>query len=71
MGDTEKTQATTGDICIGRVLHEDDKFITLEVIKDEKRHLRLEDGDKFLSLLFVHQVDGKVAVWKPWEANND
>ncbi len=54
---------------IGRVLHEDDDFLTIEVPKDDQRQLRVEDGDKFLTFIFVKRdpEDGAMGVWIPWE----
>lgn len=54
-------------IRVGRVLHEDDDFITVEVAKNLSRSVNLNDGDRFLTLTFVHQVGGGVAPWVPWE----
>ena len=49
----------TVPVQLARVLHEDDDLMTLEVIKNRHRELRLEDGDRFLTLVFTHGV--------PWE----
>lgn len=56
---------------IGRVLYEDDDFVTLEIPKDKTRKLKIEDGDKFLSVVFVkHDTsDNSVVIWTPWEEN--
>lgn len=56
---------------VGRVLHEDDDFVTLEVAKSDRRELRVEDGDRYLTLVFVKAspsaVDpGRVVAWPPW-----
>jgi hypothetical protein len=32
---------------VGRVLHEDDDLMTIEVAKNEHRELRIENGDQF------------------------
>jgi hypothetical protein len=58
---------TGADLCVGRVLHEDDDFMTIEVVKNEERPLNIESGDRYLTLLFVRQVDGAGQVWKPWK----
>jgi hypothetical protein len=59
-----------GQIRVGRVLHEDDDLITIEVAKNEHRQLNIEEGDQFLSLLFVHQPPGmpvgQLRAWLPW-----
>jgi hypothetical protein len=53
---------------ICRVLHEDDAFMTVEVPKDLNRQLRLEDGDRFLTLIFCKtEDDGRLRTWIPWE----
>jgi hypothetical protein len=61
------TEARTNHIRPARVLHEDETFLTLEVPKDETRELRIEDGDRFLTLIFVRNVDGATKPWLPWE----
>ena len=57
---------------VGRVLHEDDAFVTLEVAKSDRRELRLEDGDRFLTLVFVKHSpsaadQARMVAWLPWE----
>lgn len=49
---------TGNDIVLGRVLHEDGDFMTLEIAKDEGRSLNLEDGDRFYTIIFT--------AGKPW-----
>lgn len=57
-----------GHFRVGRILHEDAHFVTLEVGKSLDTAVRLEDGDRFLTLLFCHVTDeGVVAAWLPWE----
>jgi hypothetical protein len=61
-----------GDLMrVGRVLHEDDAFVTLEVAKHDDRQLRVEGGDQFLTLLFIHQADTphgpRAEAWLPWK----
>lgn len=57
------------DLKVARVLFEDDDFVTLEIAKDEHRTLRIEDGDRFFTLVFLKQnpEDGTATVWTPWE----
>lgn len=67
------------DMLVGRVLHEDDDFITMEIGKRDEVvfHLQQNDegetvgGDQFYFLLFVTNQDtfpaGTVRIWKPWE----
>lgn len=60
---------------MGRVLHEDDDFIMLELGKrdDVEFHFQLNEsgdvvgGDRFYSVVFVHNVDGGVTTWVPWQ----
>lgn len=64
-------QAGGGDILIGRVLNEDDGSILIEVPKQMDREIHLEEGDRFLSLMFVHNVAPQgappvVEAWVPW-----
>ena len=62
---------------VGRILAEDDEFVTLEVMKRQNSvfHLQQDEhgnvigGDKFLTLVFVHSTDaGEVAPWDPFDA---
>lgn len=59
-------------IKVGRVLHEDDAFLTIEVAKDDNRTLRVEQGDRYLTLVFVrnaptHGNPQRAVAWLPWE----
>jgi hypothetical protein len=65
-------KARGDQIRVGRVLHEDDAFLTLEVAKDEHRPLSIESGDRFLTLVFVrskptHADPQRAEAWLPWE----
>jgi len=59
---------------VGRVLHEDADFITVEIGKrdDVVIHLQQDEngetvgGDRFFTLIFVHQVAGRAETWEPW-----
>jgi hypothetical protein len=64
----------------GRVLHEDDDFLTLEVGKHDAVTFHLQQdpetgetigGDRFLTVVFVHAVDGGMETWLPWQASDD
>lgn len=65
------------ELLVGRVLHEDDDFVTLEIGKrdDVVFHLQQDDkgetvgGDKFFTVAFVHNEDGKAVVWNPFKAD--
>lgn len=48
---------------MGRVLYEDDKFITLEIAKDINGYIHVNQGDRFLSLVF----QANKGPWVPWE----
>jgi hypothetical protein len=56
---------------VGRVLSDDEKQITLEIMKDDSTPYTLdpEGGDRFFTILFIHQPEGKTEpeVWLPWE----
>jgi hypothetical protein len=60
---------------VGRVLHEDNDFVTMEIGKHDDVKFTLGQneegeivgGDRFLTILFVHNIDGHMEVWKPWE----
>lgn len=64
-------------IRIARVLHQDEAFLTLEVPLDENRELRVEDGDRFYSFIFVRSVPDeetgriKVQDWDPFGEDAD
>lgn len=62
-------QIPLSELKIARVLHQDDSFITLEICKNEHRQLKIEDGDEFLSLIFVRHdpSDNTMEVWTPWK----
>jgi hypothetical protein len=40
-----------GQIRVGRVLHEDDEFVMIEVAKNMLRPVQVEEGDRFLTLV--------------------
>lgn len=46
-------------VVLARVLHEDDDLMTVEIIKNEQRQLRIEDGDRFFTMVFTDGI--------PWE----
>lgn len=60
---------------IARVLHQDEAFLTLEVPLDENRELKVEDGDRYFSFVFVHavpdEVSGRVKMvdWDPFDGS--
>ena len=56
---------------VGRVLHEDDAFLTIEIAKHDDRPLSVEEGDRFLTLLFIrnaptHADPQRAVAWLPW-----
>lgn len=64
------------DLKVGRILHEDDQFVTLEIGKTDETVFHLQQseetgetvgGDRFLTLIFVRQ-DGHAGaeVWDPF-----
>lgn len=56
-------------VLIGRVLHEDAEFLTLQVPKSLQTELHLAEGDTFYTLCFLHQTapSGPLVPWRPWE----
>jgi hypothetical protein len=62
-------------VTVGRVLHQDADFATIEVGKHDQVEFNLQSdengevvgGDQFLTLIFIHQVDGAFETWVPWE----
>jgi hypothetical protein len=68
--------ANYGDLRVSRVLSEDNDFVVLEVGKrdDVVFHLQQSEetgetvgGDKFMTIIFVRQVDGKIETWDPFK----
>jgi hypothetical protein len=57
------------DVVVARVLSEDDRFLTVEIAKnnDEKFTLDQEIPDQFHTMIFLKMVDGQAVAWKPWE----
>lgn len=66
----EYLRARGADLRVARVLHQDERFLTLEVAKQDDWPLQIQDGDEFLTLLFVKQRDGAVHAWLPWESGS-
>lgn len=56
-------------ITIARVLSEDDKFLILEVPKDLKEKITLQEDDRFLTMMFVRKNGDKIIAWYPWESD--
>jgi hypothetical protein len=74
-----KSNANWNLIRVGRVLHQDDDFVTIEVGKHDgvTFHLQQNDqgetvgGDKFLTLLFMHNAgDGTAKPWDPFKGGH-
>ncbi len=38
---------------LARVLHEDSQLMTVEIVKDDERKLKLEEGDRFYTIVFT------------------
>lgn len=64
-----RLRAEGSDLRVGRILHEDDDLITIEVGKrdDVTYTLDPDTPDRFLTLLFVRNTPEGVRVWTPWE----
>lgn len=62
-------------VFVGRVLHEDDSFITMEIGKSDDVEFTLQKneegetvgGDRFLTVMFIRMENDGAEVWKPWE----
>lgn len=63
----EYFRARPSDVAIGKVIGENEEGVTLFVPKDIHGTFHLEQGDTFLSLLFV-KTDGRGGMmpWVPW-----
>jgi len=64
------------DLLACRVLHEDGKYMTVEIYKDASAPLEVQDSDRFLMVLFVKArgggPDGSQPIgWVPWEEASD
>lgn len=57
---------------IARVVGESDEGLTLFVPKDEQGKFHLEGGERFMTLIFVHQEQRskKMETWLPWEGDH-
>jgi hypothetical protein len=55
-------------LVVGRVLHEDDDLVTMEVGKRDDVTFHLQQDDRFFTLVFIKsEKDGTARTWKPWE----
>lgn len=46
-------------VLVGRVVHEDEQFLTLEIAKDLSERVTLKDGDRFYTLMFTEGLPWK------------
>ena len=62
-------QIPSREIKIAKVVGENENGLTLFVPKNEEGSFHIEDGDKFLTLLFIRhdESDNSMEVWTPWE----
>lgn len=60
-------RARGSQIRVARVMQEDEGSIILEVQKSDDTPIDLFGGEQFLTLVFVHSVNGQVKAWLPWE----
>lgn len=59
---------------VGRVLFQDDDFITVEIGKHDGVTFNLQQndegevvgGDEFLTMIFVRNKNGAMKTWEPW-----
>lgn len=54
-------------IRVAKVVGENEEGMTLFVPKDMTGEFHLEGGEKFLTFIFTHQVNGQMKTWLPWE----
>lgn len=58
------------DVCVMRVLTEDDRFMTVEIAKSDSENFTLNEDtpDEFHTFVFLRHKEGNVLeVWKPWQ----
>lgn len=56
---------------VGRVVTEDEKFMLLEIAKDQTEPVTLQEGDRFFTLVFVRAIGPQQAdIWVPWESES-
>ena len=64
-------------VFLGRILHQDDDFVTMEIPKRGDIEIEVRDGDAFLSLVFVQPIKlangsvGGMTDWNPFEEKSD
>jgi hypothetical protein len=52
---------------VARLLHQDDKFVTVEIAKSDQTPLRVEEGDQFFTMCFVRgEKREDYSVMVPW-----
>lgn len=58
------------DIVVARVVNEDEKFLLVEIPKDDEHVFHLEEGEtgsnRFYTMLFTQFKDGEPTFEKPW-----
>lgn len=58
------------DVRVARILTEDEDFITIEVMKNMDDSWSIQEGDKFLTVLFITNEGmrgNNVKAWLPWK----
>lgn len=56
---------------VAKVVGENDDGLTLFVPKDMTGSFHIESGDRFLTMIFVHQADGAMETWVPWQGERE
>lgn len=59
--------ADPNHIRIAKVVGENEDGMTLFVPKNMNGVFKLTDGDRFLTMMFIHQVGPDMEAWLPWE----
>lgn len=59
--------ADPNHIRIAKVIGENEDGMALFVPKNMNGVFELADGDRFLTMMFIHQVGSDMEAWLPWE----
>jgi hypothetical protein len=68
----KRLKASNSEVRIARVVGENEEGLTLFVPKNMDGEFHLEGGEKFLSMIFVHNAgNGELKAWLPWEGRKE
>lgn len=60
-------QVPSEHVRIAKVVGENEEGLTLFVPKDMTGKFTINEGDEFLTMMFVRQEDDTMITWLPWE----